>query len=111
MEARDILVKFFATITKASKIFLKNEMHTVEKKYMSISDYTMKIKNICESLASIGVTVEIEDKVEVCLYGLTPEYKQLRTLIQTRESIPTFNDLASLLIVEEKNSLENILLY
>ena len=92
-------------------MYLKKELNRIEKKYLLVNDYAMKIMNICEFLASIGMTVEIKDKVEVFLYGLTPEYKQLRTLIQTRESIPTFNDLASLLIVEEKNSLENILLY
>ena len=98
------------TSTKARKLYLKIELNRIEKKYLLVNDYAMKILKICESLASIIVTVEIEDKVEVYLYGLTPEYKQLRTSIQTRENIPTFNDLASLLIVEEKNSLENILL-
>ena len=99
------------TNTKVRKLYLKIELNRIEKKYMLVNDYAMKIMNICEFLAFVDMTVEIKDKVEVCLYGLTPEYKQLRTSIQTRENIPTFNDLASLLIVEEKNSLENILLY
>ena len=70
--AWDILVQLFATNTKARKIQLKNELHTVEKKNMSISDYTLKIKSICEPLASINVTVDDDDKVEVCLRGLGP---------------------------------------
>ena len=70
---------------------------------MSISNYTLKIKSICESLASINVTVDDDDKVEVCLRGLGPQYKSFKTSIQTRENIPNFADLVSMLIIEEKN--------
>ena len=47
--------------------------------------------------------MEDDDKVEVCLRGLTPAYKQFKTSIQTRENIPNFLDLISMLIIEEKN--------
>ena len=60
---------------------MKNELHTVEKKSMSISEYALKIKGICESLASINVAVYDDDKVEVCLCGLTPQYKSFKTSI------------------------------
>ena len=35
--------------------------------------------------------------------SLGPTYKQFRTSIQTRENIPNFTDLISMLIIEEKN--------
>ena len=85
-EAWDISVQLFATNTKARKIQLKNELHTVEKKNMSISDYTLKFKSICESLASINVIVDDDDKVEVCLRGLGPQYKSFKTSIQTQKT-------------------------
>ena len=44
---------------------MKNELNTVKKENLSINDYTLKIKSICKSLASIGVIVEDDDKVEV----------------------------------------------
>ena len=69
------------TNTKARKLYLKIELNRIEKKYLLVNDYAMKIINISKSLASTGMTIEIEDKVEVCLYGLTLEYKQLRTSI------------------------------
>ncbi|MCO5603021.1 hypothetical protein L7F22_057164 [Adiantum nelumboides] len=62
------------TNTKARKIQLKNELNTIKKENLSINDYTLKIKGIVESLASIGVQVEDNDKVEVCLHGLTKEF-------------------------------------
>ena len=72
---------------------------------MSVNDYNLKIKNIVESLTSIGVTIDDDDKVEVCLHGLGPLYKQFKTSIQTRENIPNFKDICFMLIVEEKNLL------
>ena len=102
-EAWDILVQMFAKNTRARKIQLKNELNTVERKNMSINDYTLKIKSICESLASINVTVDDDDKIEVCLRGLGPQYKSFAMSIQTRENMPSFADLVSMLIVEEKS--------
>ena len=96
------MVTLYETNTKARQLQFKNELHTVEKKSMSINDYTLKIKSICESLASTGVSVDDDDKVEVCLRGLGPTYKQFRTSIQTRENIPNFANLILILIVEEK---------
>ena len=74
---------FDTTNTKARKLQLKNELNTVKKGNLSINDYTLKIKSICKSLASIGVTIEDGDKVEVCLCSFTPEYKQFKTSIQS----------------------------
>ena len=80
-EAWDILVQMFATNTRAKKIQLKNELNIVERKNMSVNDYTLKIKSICESLASINVIVDDDDKIEVCLRGLGPQYKSFATSI------------------------------
>ena len=82
-EAWDELAKIYETNTKARKLQLKNEFNTVSKKNLTVNEYALKIKGILESLASIGVVVEDDDKVEVCLGGLTPTYKQFKTSIQT----------------------------
>ncbi|MCO5596794.1 hypothetical protein L7F22_050864 [Adiantum nelumboides] len=100
-QAWDKLVSVDTTNTKARKIQLKNELNTVKKEYLSVNDYTLKIKGIVESLASIQV--EDDDKVEVCLRGLTPAYKQFKTSIQTKKNIHCFADLVPMLVVEEKN--------
>ncbi|MCO5568795.1 hypothetical protein L7F22_022495 [Adiantum nelumboides] len=107
-QAWDRLVSIDTTNTKARKIQLKNELNTVKKENLSINDYTLKIKGIIESLASIGVQVEDDDKVEVCMHGLMPAYKQFKTSIQTRKNIPYFVDLVPMLVVEEKNLGEDL---
>ena len=80
---------------------MKDELNKVKKENMSINDYTLKSKGICESLASIGVSiVDDDDKVEVCLRGLTPAYKQFKIVIQTRKNIQIRSPM---LVVEKKN--------
>jgi len=75
---------------------------------MSIYEYSLKIKGIVESLASINVFVDDDDDlVSVCLNGLGKEYKPFKTSIIVRENVPNFRDLVSMLIVEEKTLNED----
>jgi hypothetical protein len=74
---------------------------------MSINEYSLKIKGIVESLASINVFVDDDDLVSVCLNGLGKEYKPFKTSIIVRENVPNFQDLVSMLIVEEKTLNED----
>ena len=99
----DRLVSFDTTNTKARKLLLKNDLSIVKKESLSINDYTLKIKSICESLIYIGGTIDNDDKVEVCLHSLTSTYKQFKTFIQTQENISSFVDLIPLLVIEVKN--------
>jgi hypothetical protein len=74
---------------------------------MSINEYSLKIKGIVKSLASINVFVDDDDLVNVCLNGLGKEYKPFKTSITVRENVPNFRDLVSILIVEEKTLNED----
>jgi hypothetical protein len=89
-EAWQNLVQMFQTNTKVRKLQLKQELHIVEKKNMSINEYSLKIKGIVESLASINVSVDDDDLVSVCLNGLGKEYKPFKTSIIVRENVPNF---------------------
>ena len=108
-EAWDNLMKLFASNTRARKIQLKTQLNTVERKNQSIIKYTIKIKNICENLASINAPMHDDDKIEVCLHGLGPQYKPFAMSIQTRKNLPSFAKLVSMLIMEEKRMGENSL--
>jgi hypothetical protein len=74
---------------------------------MSINKYSLKIKGIVESLASINVSMDDDDLVSVCLNGLGKEYKPFKTSITIKENVPNFQDLVSMLIVEEKTLNED----
>jgi hypothetical protein len=62
----------------------------MEKKNMSINQYSLKIEGIVESPASINVSVDDDDLVNVCLNGLGKEYKPFKTSITIRENVPNF---------------------
>ncbi len=74
---------------------------------MPINEYSLKIRGIVESLASINAFVDDDDLVNVCLNGLGKEYKPFKTSITVRENVPNFWDLVSMLIVEEKTLNED----
>ncbi|MCO5596432.1 hypothetical protein L7F22_050495 [Adiantum nelumboides] len=101
------MIAFNATNTRARKIQIKNELNTIKKGDLSVNDYTLKIKALCESLSVIGVAVDDDDKVEACLCCLGNAYKQFKTSIRTRENIPHFLELSSLLVVEEKSLIDD----
>jgi hypothetical protein len=68
---------------------------------MNISDYSTKVKNLANALASIGTPIDDEDLVAVTLNGLGKDYSQFRTSIVDRETFPNFQNLITLLISEE----------
>ncbi len=68
---------------------------------MNISDYSTKVKNLADALASIGAPIDDEDLVAMTLNGLGKDYSQFRISITIWETFPDFQDLITLLISEE----------
>ncbi|MCO5583686.1 hypothetical protein L7F22_037599 [Adiantum nelumboides] len=101
------LIALNANNTRARKIQLKNDLNTIKQGDLSVIDYTLKIKALSESLSSIGVAVDDDDKVQACLHGLGNAYKQFKTNIHTQENIPNFLEMSLLLVVEEKSLIED----
>ena len=84
---------------------------------MSITNYTLKIKELCDSLGSISVNVDDDKMVQICLGGLTPRFGAMRTDALVRKKPPSLFDLQSILLVEENhvqtrsNTLEGQMIY
>ena len=97
------LDRVFEVNTKVRKLQLKSELNQVSRNNLSIKDYALKIKSIVEALGPFKVTVEDDDIVCACLDGLGEEYVHFRSSMNTRDDIPKFTDLISMLILEEKN--------
>jgi hypothetical protein len=68
-----------------------------------VSDYTLKINEIWDSLASIDVNIDESKKVQIYLGGLASKFGAFRTAVCTREATPSFFDLRSMLLVEENH--------
>ena len=71
----------------------------------SINDYLLKIKEIIDALGSIGAQPNDDDVVLATLNGLKDDekWKPFSTSIYVRENFPDFDELKSLMIIEEKN--------
>ena len=96
--------KIFAANTTARKLQLRQELSNLRQRDMSVAYYTSRMKDICDSLASIEVNIEESEMVQICLRGLTPKFGAFRTAVYTRENTPSFFDLQSMLLVEENHA-------
>ena len=70
---------------------------------MSMSDYTTKIKSICDSLGSMNINVKEDEMVQVCLGGLAQRFDPIRMIILERQNPPSLFDMQSMLLVEENH--------
>jgi hypothetical protein len=68
-----------------------------------VADYTRKISEICESLASVDVDIDDNEKVQIYLGGLASKFGAFRTAVCTRETTLSFFDFQSMLLVEENH--------
>jgi hypothetical protein len=87
-QAWDTLVKMYSTNTQARKMQLKQKLHNLQKNKMNISDYSTKVKNLVDVLASIRAPVDDEDLVAMTLNGLGKNYSQICTSIAVRKTFP-----------------------
>ena len=70
---------------------------------MSITTYTLKIKELCKFLGSIGVNIDDDEMVQISLGGLAPRFGAMRTAVLARKKSPSFFELQSMLLVEENH--------
>ena len=71
---------------------------------MSVTNYTTKVKQICDALGSINLTVDEDKMVQICFGDLAQRYGPILTAICTWEKPPSFFDLQKMLMVEENHT-------
>ena len=70
---------------------------------MLITNYTLKIKELCDALGSINVIIDDDEMVKICLNGFAPCFDTIKLAILPQEKPPSFFDLQSLLLVEKNH--------
>ena len=78
-------------------------MNNVRQKCLSVSDYTIKVKDLSDSLGATNVNIDNDEMVQIFLADLSHKFCMFWTAITTRENSPTFIDLESMLRVEENH--------
>ena len=73
---------------------------------MSVNNYVLKIKELADALGSIGSPPDDDDLVSAVLNGLADDdkWKPFATSVYVPENLPDFDDLISLMIIEERNN-------
>ena len=57
---------------------------------MSITSYTLKIKEVCDALRSINVIIDDDEMVQICLGSLAPQFGTIISSILAREKPRSF---------------------
>ena len=71
-EAWGKLKKVFVANTSARKLQLWSELNNIQQRDTSITSYTLKIKELCDTLKSINIIINGNEMVQICLDSLAP---------------------------------------
>ena len=74
----------------------------MKKNNLSVNDYVLKIMEVSDALGSNGATPKDDDLVSAVLNGMIDDkWKAFANSVYVRETFPDFEDLISLMIIEE----------
>ncbi|KAL0918373.1 hypothetical protein M5K25_010377 [Dendrobium thyrsiflorum] len=84
-------------------IQLKNELHNLQMKTLTMSQYLTQIKTIVDNITASGAVLDQEDILLYTLNSLPPSYNAFKTAIRTMLHPIDLDTIYSLLINEEIN--------
>ncbi|KAI0496002.1 hypothetical protein KFK09_022309 [Dendrobium nobile] len=88
--------------TSLSKVIqLRNELHHVSMKNLSMMQYLTEIKKLVDQIASAGSSIDSEDIILHILNGLTPAYQSFKTYVRNSPLPVRLENLYAMLISEE----------
>ncbi|KAI0530754.1 hypothetical protein KFK09_000302 [Dendrobium nobile] len=79
-------------------IQLKNELHNVQMRDQTISQYLSQIKSLVDNIAAAGSHIDIEDIIPYTLKGLPPSYNPFKASIRTSPHTITLESLYSYVV-------------
>ncbi|KAL4291502.1 hypothetical protein GQ457_14G002390 [Hibiscus cannabinus] len=89
-EIWNTLHRLYSGKTTSRLMTYRRLLHSQKKCELSMRDYLMKLKYVCDSLASCGEIISEQEHVTAILNGLPPEYDSVITVITDN---PTPSDL------------------
>jgi len=107
-EVWKVLENRFSLISMSHVMNLKGELHNVKKGFDSVDTYLQKIKVIRDKLMAVGLILDDEELLHVAIKGLPKEFSAFRSAIKTRSTKLSFDELATLLNVEEESLNEGM---
>ncbi|KAI0528816.1 hypothetical protein KFK09_001359 [Dendrobium nobile] len=91
----------FQSTNRSRVIQLKNALHNVALKNLTMVQYLNEVKTLVDQIAAAGGHIEEEDIILYILRGLPPQYQSFKTSIRTMTQPLNLDQLYSFLITEE----------
>ncbi|XP_077242632.1 uncharacterized protein LOC143883164 [Tasmannia lanceolata] len=102
-EACDAFATLFSKKNGARLQMLENEIGSINQGNLTISEYFMKVKMICQEISQLDEESKISDARQrrIIIRGLKQEYSAFMTAVQGRPVQPSLLELESLLTSQE----------
>ena len=103
-----LLENRFSLVSRSHIMNLKGEIHNIKKGTDSVDVYLQRIKVARDKLMAVGILVDEEELLHIALKGLSKDFNSFRPTIHTRSAQLTFDELNTLLTVEEESLTESV---
>ena len=98
----------FPQFSRSHILNLKSELHNLKKGSDTVDVHLQKIKVVRDKLLTVGVIVDDEELLYIAIKGLPKEYNAFSSAIRTRSTQFGFDELSTMLNVEEESLNEGI---
>ncbi|GJS08253.1 zinc finger MYM-type protein 1-like protein [Tanacetum coccineum] len=99
------LTDIFHDNKDARVIQLDNEIRNMAIGNLSVNDYFQEIKSKADRLANLDSPVKDSTLVTYAINGLRCKYREIARIIRHREKLPTFDEVPSMILLEESDVL------
>ena len=108
VEVWKVLENRFSLVSRSHIMNLKSKLHNLKKGSDTVDVYFQKIKVVRDKLLAVGVIVNDEELLHIAIKGLPKEYNAFKSAIRTRNTQLGFDELSTMLNVEEESLNEGI---
>ncbi|KAL4376343.1 hypothetical protein GQ457_02G016120 [Hibiscus cannabinus] len=100
-EIWNTLHRIYSGKTTSRLMYFRRSLHAQKKGELSMKDFLMKIKSICDNLASCGEVISEHEQITAILNGLPPEYESVITVLTAGDTSSTVNSVRTVLLDAE----------
>lgn len=109
-EVWEAVNQLFAAQSTARVMNFKLQLQTLKKGNLSMKDYLLKMKSICDNLAACGRPISKEDQVLSILAGLGGEFEPTVAVITSRIDTYSVQSASALLLTSENRTLQQLII-
>ncbi|KAL4383320.1 hypothetical protein GQ457_15G008320 [Hibiscus cannabinus] len=107
-EIWNTLHRLYSGKTTSRLMTYRRLLHSQKKGELTMRDYLMKLKSVCDSLASCGEIISEQEHVTAILNGLPPEYDSVITVITANPSPSDLRTVRTILLDAESRQVSLI---